>query len=247
LINYKDYAHIYDASGQLFFSIKMIAYLQDLLDRHEVTGRHCVDLACGTGTVLKALLQTGWLATGIDGSAEMLEEARQKLAQDGLSCSLIQADMREFHLRAPVDWVTCLYDSINYMLTSKDLLAVFRRVNHALLPGGVFMFDMNTDYALEMLWDDETTFRDNGDLAVIMKSTYDDYLRRVNLVLTAFERRGELYERIVEEHVEQAYPPEEVANLLTDAGFAVEACYDCFTFDPPGEETFRIMWVARKR
>jgi len=243
---YQDYARVYDASGQLAFSLKMITYLGRLLERHPAPGQTMLDLACGTGTVAISQAQAGWRVYGIDGSAEMLAQARAKADSTGATVLWSQQDMRHFHLPQRISLATCLYDSINYMLTNDDLLAVFRRVFSVLAPGGLFLFDMNTAWALATVWDDVTYFTDSNDLAMVMQSKFDDRRQRANVLVTCFERVGELYRKIVEQHTEQAYPLEQVATLLMDAGFKVEAYYDCFTFGPPDEETLRIMWVARK-
>jgi SAM-dependent methyltransferase len=243
---YQDYARVYDASGQLAFSLKMITYLGRLVERHAPPGRIMLDLACGTGTVAVAQAQAGWRVYGIDGSAEMLAQARAKAESTGATVLWSQQDMRQFHLPRQMSLVTCLYDSINYMLTGDDLLAVFRRVFGALAPGGLFFFDMNTAWALATLWDDETYFTDGDDLSVVLQSRYDDRRQRAIVGVTCFERVGEFYRKIVEQHTEQAYPFEQVATLLIDAGFQLEAQYDCFSFREPGAETLRIMWVARK-
>ena len=39
---------------------------------------------------------------------------------------------------------------------------------------------------------------------------------------------------------------QQIATLLVDAGFDVEASYDCFSFRRPTATTLRIMWVARR-
>lgn len=243
---YQDYAAVYDASGQIGFSLRMIGYLERLLVKHPVPGRTVLELACGTGTVAIALARAGWKVIGIDGSSAMLDQARAKPGGDHPGISWQQQDMRSLRLTQRVHWATCLYDSLNYMLTSEDLLQVFRRVWAALHAGGLFCFDMNTAYALATYWDDETYFTDTGDLATIMQSEYDEAHQRAEVTMTCFQRVGELYHKIVETHTEQAYPQEQIATLLRDAGFAVEGCYACFSFDPPDEATPRIMWAARK-
>jgi ubiquinone/menaquinone biosynthesis C-methylase UbiE len=243
---YQDYAAVYDASGQSGFSQRMIGYLERLLVRHPVNGRAMLELACGTGTVAIALAQAGWKVIGVDGSADMLREARAKEEGDHPAIAWLQQDMRALRLKQRVHWATCLYDSLNYMLTSDDLLTVFRCVYESLHPGGLFCFDMNTAYALATFWDDETYFTDSGDLAMVMQSDYDADHQRAEVTVTCFQRVGELYRKIVETHVEQAYPEEQSATLLRDVGFAVEGRYACFTFDTPTASTPRIMWVARK-
>ena len=242
---YREYARVYDGSGQLGFSLKLIPYLNNILERHPVGGRTMLELACGTGTVALAFAGAGWRVYAIDGSAEMLEEARAKAEKGEASAIWSQQDMRQFVLPERLHLATCLYDSMNYMLTSEDLLAVFRRVSGSLLPGGLFLFDMNTAWAFATIWDDQTYFEDSPELSVVLRSEYDSLRQRTSVVVTCFERVGDLYHKIVERHTEQAYPPEQIATLLTDAGFVVEATYDCFSFREPSPTTCRIMWVAR--
>ncbi len=245
---YAEYAQVYDASGQLEFSLRMIAYLRQVLARHPAPGLRMADLACGTGTVAIAMARAGWHVTGIDFSEAMLAEARTKARRQRARVTWLHQDMRRFTLRDPVHLVTCLYDSLNYMLTSDDLAAVFGRVREALVPKGLFIFDMNTVAALTTFWNDETYFTDTGDLAVAMESKYDDRQQRVRVVVTCFQKVGnDLYRKIKEEHWEQAYPDEQIATLLVDAGFSIEGRYQCFSFLPPTAETPRILWVARAR
>lgn len=244
---YQEYARVYDRAGQLAFSLRMLPYLQLLLGRHVVSGHTLLELACGTGTVAIAMAGEGWKVYGVDGSEAMLREARAKAAEAKVNITFSQQDMRTFVIPERVHLATCLYDSLNYMLTSEDLAAVFRRVSLSLLPGGLFLFDMNTAYALSNYWNDDVHLLDGPEMTVIYDSRYDERRQRVTARVTVFERVGELFRRISEEHVEQAYPAEQVATLLTDVGLEVEAHYRCFTFLPSDEETARIMWVARKR
>jgi ubiquinone/menaquinone biosynthesis C-methylase UbiE len=243
---YQEYATVYDQSGQLAFSLKMIPYLGRLLSRHPVEGRVMLELACGTGTVALAMAEAGWRVYGVDGSAAMLAQARAKAAAHAAPPLWSQQDMRHFILPEHVHLATCLYDSLNYMLTSDDLLTVFQAVFRVLVPGGIFLFDMNTAYALAEQWDNATYCVDSDDLTVIFQSEYDDYHQRVSVIATCFERLGELYRKISEQHTEQAYPPEQIATLLTDAGFQVEAHYECFSFREPTSVTGRVMWAARR-
>jgi SAM-dependent methyltransferase len=248
---YSEYAAVYDASGQIAFSEQMIPYLRTILDRHLATKGTMVDLACGTGTVAIAMALQGWHVVGVDGSDAMLAQARTKALALGEALpdgrlSWQQADMRHFQLPQPVDLATCLYDSLNYMLTSEDLLAVFRRVQAALSPGGLFLFDMNTAYALETYWDEQDYVTDSPDLTVIMASRHDYGRHRSTVTVTCFERTNDLYRKIRETHVEQAYPHEHVATLLADTGFQIEASYTCFGLEAPDGRTPRVFWAARK-
>ncbi len=244
---YDHYAQIYDDSGQIVFSIKMIPYLSELLDRHPVPARTMLDLACGTGTVALSFAHQGWDVYALDASSGMLDQARQKAQQAGQKLAFSQQDMRHFILPHPVALVTCLYDSLNYMLTLTDLEQVFRQVSAALMPGGLFLGDMNTQVTLEEVWGSNTFFVENQGMAVILRSHYQPQTRFSTVDIVGFVRQENgLYRRFDEHHTEIAHENQEVLDVLTSAGLNVEAMYTCFLFDPVDQDTRRIMWVARK-
>lgn len=80
----------------------------------------------------------------------MLHQARIRAA--GRPIALVQADMRTFDTHKPVDAVTCLYASLNHLLDPNDLTRTFTRVAAHLRPGGVFIFDLNSEHAFQTLW-----------------------------------------------------------------------------------------------
>jgi SAM-dependent methyltransferase len=244
---YDHYAQVYDDSGQIAFSLKMIPYLGELLQRHPVARPSMLDLACGTGTVALSYAQQGWEVYAVDGSAGMLEQARGKAEESGLTLTFSQQDMRQFVLPHQVGLVTCLYDSLNYMLTLVDLKKVFDRVSQALIPGGLFLGDTNTRVTLEEVWGNNTFFVEREGMSLILRSGYeaDTHLSTVHIV--GFVRRPDgLYSRFDEHHTEIAYESEQVQAALASAGLQLEASYDCFLFTAPSSRTRRVMWVARK-
>jgi SAM-dependent methyltransferase len=243
---YQEYASLYDPSGQSAFSHKMLPYLRRLLRRHRTEGERMVDVACGTGTVAISMAKAGWDVYGVDASRNMLAAARAKAAQEDVSVQWSRQDMRAFSLPQKVHLATCLYDSMNYMLTEENVKATFDCIFGALLPGGLFLFDMNTIKALHEIWNNRSYFVDSDDLCVVFKSHYGQRRGRSAVEVTCFQRVGTLYRRVTEEHVEQGYPRERISALLTEVGFAVEATYECFSFRPPGDQTLRIMWAARR-
>jgi SAM-dependent methyltransferase len=149
-------------------------------------------------------------------------------------------------LSSGFDLVTCVYDSLNYLLAEEELAACFMGVAGALAPGGLFVADMNTRHFLEHDWGTCEALEQPG-FVQISQSHFDAATACSTMVLTGFagdDERG--YSRFDEVHVERAYPPELVAALLAAAGLDVEAAYDCFTFQPVAERSQRIAWIARK-
>lgn len=241
---YQDYARIYDRSGQLGFSKRMLNYIDQLLGVHPTQGNRMLDLACGTGTVAIGMALKGWQVQGIDGSAAMLQQAQAKSSSAEIKWS--QQDMRRFTTAEPVDLATCLYDSLNYMLTDADLVSVFRQVYAALRPNGLFIFDMNTAWVMANRWDGTCFVTDNDEFTSIMQTHYDGRHQRTLVTVTCFERQEEHYTKSKEEHIEQAYPLAQVSSDLTCVGLTIEAVYDCFTMRPAQENNERVLWVARK-
>jgi ubiquinone/menaquinone biosynthesis C-methylase UbiE len=266
---YHDYAPFYDGSGQLRFAVLMGQYLSELLDRHPIAGRRALDVACGTGTLALLLADDGWDVTGLDGSAAMLDQADAKaenMATLG-HVAFIQGDMRKLKIEneqlrtaqttdldvsqfsifnSQFNLVTCVYDSLNYLLDECDLAACFEGIARVLAPGGLLVADMNTRYFLEYDWGTCEVIEQAG-LVQITQSYFDPTAECSTMVLSCFvgdDQRG--YTRFDETHIERAYAPEIVERLLRSAGLEVEALYDCFTFQPIAERTQRFAWVARK-
>jgi ubiquinone/menaquinone biosynthesis C-methylase UbiE len=244
---YDHYARVYDDSGQIAFSLKMIPYLDELLQRHSVPGRSMLDLACGTGTVALSYAQQGWEVYAVDASTGMLDQARRKAQESGLAVTFSRQDMREFVLPHSVALTTCLYDSLNYMLTLEDLKKVLVRVSRMLVPNGLFLGDMNTQVTLEEVWGNNTFFVEREGMSLILRSGYEEGTGLSTVHIVGFVQGPDgSYSRFDEHHTEIAYDSEQVKAVFESTGLQLEASYECFQFSVPSPRSRRIMWVARK-
>lgn len=122
------------------------AYLRGLIQKHHPRARKILELACGTGSVLKHL-EGDYRVTGVDRSEEMLAIAAAKVPQS----RLVAGDMTEVRLGQTFDVVPCVYDSINHLLEFEQWDAVFECAHAHLREGGVFIFDINTERRLAWL------------------------------------------------------------------------------------------------
>src|SRR5207245_5109502 len=107
-----------------------------------------LDLCCGTGQLAKVLSSEGFDVKGIDGSPEMLRFARKNAPE----CKFILADARNFDLEKSVDCVVSAYDSLNHILNIGQLKRAFDQTYNALKPGGIFIFDLNTQEGFKTRW-----------------------------------------------------------------------------------------------
>lgn len=135
--------------------------------------RIVVDLGCGTGKLTELLAARGYDMIGIDLSEDMLAIAQQRKEASGSSILYSLQDMREFELYGAAGAMVSVGDSINYLLEEEDLAAMFRCVERALLPGGVFVFDFKTVHLYRDVIGDRTIAEDRGGCAFIWDNYYD--------------------------------------------------------------------------
>ena len=152
---YTGFAAVYDTFMDNIPYEEWCEYLTGLLKEQGVTEGVLLDLGCGTGSLTELLADAGYDMIGVDNSEEMLELALEKKEQSGKDILYLCQDMREFELYGTVAAVVSICDCMNYILEPEDLTEVFRLVNNYLDPGGVFIFDMNTEYNTGRSW--ETT------------------------------------------------------------------------------------------
>src|ERR1051325_6863301 len=112
-----------------------------LAREHGLAGRRALDVACGTGKSLAALLDLGYDAIGCDGSAGMAAIAVAKLS--GRTVVHV-ADMCSLPVYGRFDLVTCLDDAVNHLPSADDVVAALRAMAANLVPGGLLAFDVNT-------------------------------------------------------------------------------------------------------
>ena len=115
--------------------------LLPLAEAAGLPGTRVLDVACGTGRSLEPLVACGWPAMGVDASAGMLAQARERL---GPEVPLLEADMRELPRLGGFDLVCALGDSINHLLGEGQLADAFAGFRRNLAPGGVVLFDVAT-------------------------------------------------------------------------------------------------------
>ena len=135
-------------------------YLKELLKEYGAEDGLVLDLGCGTGSMTQLLAEAGYDMIGADNSEEMLEIAMEKRAAAGLDILYLLQDMREFELYGTVRAVVSICDSMNYIMEPEELTQVFRLANNYLDPGGVFIFDLNTEYKYKELMGENTFAED---------------------------------------------------------------------------------------
>ncbi len=105
-----------------------------------------LELGCGTAENL-AVFEKNYKLTGVDISEGMLRIARKKIP----SGKFIQGDIADFDLKEKFDLIFCVYDTINHLENFNQWASLFKSVKKHLNPNGIFIFDFNTLYKLDIL------------------------------------------------------------------------------------------------
>jgi SAM-dependent methyltransferase len=105
--------------------------------------RSVLDLGCGTGAHAVRLARRGYTVVGVDISSPMLELARQRATEAGVSdVDLVLGDVRDVRLDRTFDAVICMFAVLGYQTTDDDVRATLETVRWHLNPGGRFVFDV---------------------------------------------------------------------------------------------------------
>ncbi len=190
-----------------------------------------LDLCCGTGTLTCELARRGYEMIAADSSPDMLMEAQAKASELSVPPLFLCQEAAGLDLYGTVDAAVCSLDGMNY-IPPEQLPEVFHRLHLFVRPDGLLIFDIRTPDFLRSL-DGDVFVDEKDDLLCLWRADFDEELSAIIYGMDIFSRRGRLWERDSEEHVEYAHDPRQLRGLLEQAGFHnVALRSDC----PQGEQ-----------
>ncbi len=250
---YRSFARVYDLFMDNVPYEEWSGYLIRLLKGYGIADGLVLDLGCGTGKLTRLLHAAGYDMIGIDGSADMLEIAREAEwdapEDDGEERRILYLlqDMRELELYGTVRAVVSVCDCINYITDASELLAVFRLVNNYLDPGGIFIFDINTCYKYREVLGETAICENRREGSFIWENYFDEESCINEYDLTLFiQEEGDLYRKYEETHYQRAYGLDEIKRLLAQAGLMFLAAGEAYTGEPVRADSERIYVIAKE-
>jgi 2-polyprenyl-3-methyl-5-hydroxy-6-metoxy-1,4-benzoquinol methylase len=186
-----------------------------------------LDVACGTGRIIRTLAERGYHTKGVDASVSLLEKAR---AQDA-NTVYTEGDMRTFEVSGSFHCISCMWEAYPYLSRPEDLSAFLERCFVHLRPNGILVLDSHN-------------FRKPSEPSVVTRTfETDDYqveviARRRTLlkeqvheaVFTSIiqHKHSEESAVIVDQELVRSYGYETVAAFLENQEFALCAVYGDF-------------------
>lgn len=205
----------YDTFGKFYDAVmgdraKEIERLQGFIRKANPKAKRILELACGTGSVLKHLSRH-YRVYGLDLSKQMLSIARKKVPQANLS----RQNMVTFRLPERFDVICCVFDSINHVSSFSHWETLFRNVHQHLSTGGAFVFDINTQKKLTRLFDEPAWVHRFGDNVLIMKVTGTEKNTVSNWNIKVFERTLRNRYLLHEEDIQEVcFPTRKIVRAL---------------------------------
>lgn len=244
---YGGFAQVYDKFMDNIPYDSWFAYVEELLEEQGIVQGTVVDLACGTGEITRRLQDKGYHTIGVDLSEDMLCIAREKCSPEVL---LLQQDMRRLELAHNVQAMVCICDGMNYLLDRKELEQVFQRVENYLEPGGIFLFDMKTDYFYREILGNRILTDNREDASYIWENEYDCQTGLNEYLLTVYELvddERDLFVRTDELHRQKAFSVQEVMQIAREWGLELCAVYEAFSRKEPKEDSERVYFIMKKQ
>ena len=243
---YGEFAKIYDEliNEDINYD-EMVKRILDICNLHNLELNDYLDIACGTGNVTIRIAKYFKNIYGVDLSEDMLREAFDKFKKEKIKGKIICQDMTELSLNREFDLITSVLDSTNYITDINGLQEYFKGVYNHLKSDGLFIFDVNSYYKLsEILGNNIYTYSEE-EVFYTWENVFEEDL--LSMFLTFFVKKGELYERFEEEHLERAYTEEQLEKELEKANLEVIAKFDGYTENYVQANTERIVYVVKKR
>ncbi len=217
---YEQFAYFYDQLMEEAPYDEWVTFVLKRLSNQPQAQIELLELGAGTGTLAELLIKKGYRVTVSDYSEEMLTIADQKLRSLDASISLVQLDMRAFHLETVFDAVLIFCDSLNYLSNEDEVLATFQNAFNHLKPGGYLLFDVHSTYKISRFIDQQTFGSSDPEISYLWECFEGDAPHSVIHDLTFFvETESGLYQRSEETHEQRTYPISVLLDRLQKAGF----------------------------
>ena len=221
-------------------------YIEKHFAKTPLPGRTVLDLACGTGSLTRELALRGYEMIGADQSPEMLAEAAEKnRGAAPIEPIFLCQSMEKLDLYGTIDACVCCLDSVNYVTDPKKLARAFQRVHLFLMPGGLFLFDVNTPEKLAGL-DGQVFLDETEDAYCVWRAEFSRRICTYFMDIFRLDPSTGQWDRGEELHRERAYTVEELTAMLEQAGFSQVRTYGELKLRPPRPGEQRIFFTARK-
>lgn len=248
---YTKLADIYDAVMEDVNYELWADFIDAIILKHHPKPKTILELACGTGSLslfLDELECYDILAT--DKSLPMIEKARKK--NEAMQCNVDfeVMDFLDIDVDRTFDIVVSIFDSVNYLQTSDEVLRFLEEVQKVLAPESLLVFDFTTPknsiQAIDYLNNEEGYTEDNH--RFFRQSTYDAG-QQIHKNEFKIEKLADDQETVLQQfretHLQKIYTLQQMLDIINQTAYNIVAKYSGFEFEEADEQSLRITMVLQ--
>lgn len=211
---YNQFAEIYDIFIKKIFPNlhkHYFDFVQNFLTNNNLRVKTILDTACGTGILMQSFKQKGYDVVGLDNSEIMLNTAKKK----GLN--VLKKDMINFEMNSKFDLILN-FDSLNHILTYRDLCNFFVSVAKHLKKGGLFVFDIDSKEKIEKIAPNYPVFHYNlGKYKMNWKNSKEKDMWVADIEIIQENPPGKFSEK----HKMKGYSSKQIETALKEANLEI--------------------------
>lgn len=236
---YKDYQWIWDLTSDTDDYKDLADYIIDKLQKYQIVDTKTVlHLGCGSGC-MDYHLKKHFELTGVDLSEDMIKSAREKNPE----CFYLISDMRDFKSEKRYDAVI-IPDSIDYMLSVREIENVYKNARKLLNENGVFLVIVGYDpekFPQNRTTVDEVAYDDR--LVTVIENNYvSEYSpNSFEATFVFLIREKDQLETIIDVQKLGLFKREIWLNEMIKAGFKTELINDPYLIDIEQEGTYLLI------
>ncbi len=232
-------ADLYDIINEQFIDYDaQAAMVEAAVNRWGLEGRRALDLGCATGQHARRLAAAGFQVVGIDISPRLIEIARSKAEEAGLSATFHVGDISALDDDEQFDVALSLNYVLSYLYSNDVLWDCLCAVAQALRPGGLFVFDHHCflpphGEAPPAEWTEECRL---GDVRLVVR--HRQHLEALtgmvhDKLAYEFYRGEKLQKSLTSQEVRRVMFPPDLFMHVENAGFTVLGAFERWDLDTP--------------
>ena len=244
---FDDYSIYYD----LFYTDKNyeaeVDYIELLLNKYRATGKDILEFGSGTGRHGCLLGEKGYTVKGIEKSNEMIQRSA---VNAGFSCE--NGDICTVRLGKKYDAVLSIFHVMSYQIANESICSAFETAAEHLDCGGLFIFDFWYSPAVYTQYPEVRVKRMSSDDLNITRIA-EPYVyaneNRVDVKYTIIlqDSVDNVYKSFEEIHSMRHYSLPELDYIAENSGFERLCAEEFLTGEKPGENTWGVCIVLRKK
>jgi SAM-dependent methyltransferase len=246
-VNYGALASIYDRIMAHVGYHQWLSLIDHVVATYGSTRQPLIlEIGAGTGVLGRQCLDAGFSYVGSDLSQFMCRQAVRR------NVPVMAADAKHLPLKsdARFDLVLFLYDGINYLMDGEEFHQVFSEVHAHLKTGGLFLFDITTEFNSKTNFN-EYVDADDLDDSFYFRHSYFDRINNIQhndfTIFTVAPGHGLLFEKSQEYHRQRVYPVGKIRSFVPESLFEVLSMWDNFSLKKYSARSERVHFLLRKK